>query len=107
MLVVVFRSRLRPGLVEADFAALGALGTRMHDLAIAMPGFVSYKDFASEDGEAVTIVEFASAETLLAWRDHPEHKEAQRLGRERFFLEYSIQVCDLVRGHRFEQTPGR
>ena len=57
MIVIVFRSRIREG---ADMPALEALAMRMHECASSMPGFVSYKDFASTDGEIVTIVEFES-----------------------------------------------
>jgi heme-degrading monooxygenase HmoA len=102
MIVIVFRSRVRAGLEEADFAILGALGARMYALATAMPGFLSYKDFTAGDGESVSIVEFESAEALLAWREHPEHKEAQRLARERYLAEYRIQVCSPMRSYRFD-----
>ena len=100
MVVTVFRSKLRPGV---DLAPLEPVGARMHELATAMPGFISYKDFAAPDGESVTIVEFESLETLAAWRNHPEHREAQRLGREQFFAEYQIHVCTPVRSYRFPQ----
>jgi len=95
MVVVVFRSRLRPG-VEQEVEALGA---RLFALASAMPGFMSYSDYASADGEGVTIVEFASHETLTAWREHPEHRQAQAVGRERLFSSYRITVCDAVRDY--------
>lgn len=89
MVVIVFRSRLREG-VEAEIAKVGM---RMYELASEMPGFRSYKDFVAEDGENVSIVEFESMEAVDAWREHPEHREAQRRGREEFFSEYRIQVC--------------
>jgi heme-degrading monooxygenase HmoA len=98
MIVIVFRARLRPGV---DLTALEALGARMYELASSMTGFISYKDFSAADGESVSIVEFESLEALAAWRDHPEHKEAQRLGRESYFSEYRIQVCSLVRSYGF------
>jgi heme-degrading monooxygenase HmoA len=98
MVVIVFRSRLRAG-IEQDITADGA---RMHELASAMPGFVSYKDFAAEDGENATIVEFDTLEHLAAWRDHPEHKAVQQRGRERYFSEYRIQVCTPVRAYDFK-----
>ena len=101
MIVVVFRTRLRQGLDEAAMRTLGGLGARMHQLATAMPGFISYKDFDASDGESVSIVEFESPETLLAWREHPEHKEVQRLGRERYFSSYSVQVCAPIRSYAF------
>jgi heme-degrading monooxygenase HmoA len=99
MVVTVFRSRLK---ADADLAALEALGGRMYEIASAMPGFLSYKDFNAGDGESVTIVEFADEPSLLAWRNQPDHIEAQRQGRTRFFAEYHIQVCSPLRDYRFE-----
>ena len=104
MIVIVFRSRPTP---DVDEAAVGALSQRMIEIASSMPGFVSYKDFAAEDGEFVTLVEFESHETLAAWRNHPEHLEAQRRGREEFFAEYTIQVCEPVRAYTFDVAAGR
>jgi heme-degrading monooxygenase HmoA len=95
MVVVVFRSRLKPG-VEKEIEALGA---RMYELASRMPGYVSYREYQAADGEAVAIVEFESAETLKAWREHPEHRAAQAAGRERFFSSYRIQVCKVERDY--------
>jgi len=104
MVVVVFRSRLRAG-VDKE---ISEVGQRMYALASSMPGFVSYKDFTAEDGETVAIVEFESLETLAAWREHPEHRIAQRQGRDRFFTEYRILVCTPVRDYAFSSggTPG-
>ncbi|HEU5295791.1 MAG TPA: antibiotic biosynthesis monooxygenase [Burkholderiaceae bacterium] len=104
MIVTVFRARVRAG---ADMAALGAVGERMYALATAMPGFVSYKDYAAADGESVTVVEFASEPELLAWRNHPEHRDAQERGRREFFAEYTIQVCRVERGYTFTEAAGR
>ena len=98
MVIVVFRSRLKPG-VEKDIEETDA---RMAELAAAMPGFVSYRQYASADGEGVAVVEFESHETLAAWRAHPEHREAQRLGKERWFAAYRITVCDAVRDYSFK-----
>lgn len=98
MIVIVFHNRIRQDIVEHE---LEELNKRMSQLACEMPGFISYKDFAAPDGEYVSIVEFESLETRAAWRNHPEHKEAQRLGRERYFTEYHIQVCTTVRNYRF------
>jgi heme-degrading monooxygenase HmoA len=104
MLVTVFRARVRP---DADMAALGALGERMYALATQMPGLVSYRDYTAADGESVTVVEFASEPELLAWRNHPEHRDAQERGRREFFSEYTIQVCRVDRAYRFTIADGR
>jgi heme-degrading monooxygenase HmoA len=97
MVVVVFRSRIKPG-YEQEMEALGA---RMYELASRMPGYVSYREYQAADGEGVAIVEFESAATLQAWREHPEHRAAQAAGRERFFSSYRIQVCTMQRDYAF------
>ncbi len=99
MIVVVFRARLRD---EVDLSALEPLGERMAELAAAMPGFISYKDYSAPDGENVTVVEFASEPELLAWRNHPEHVAAQERGRREFFAAYRIQTCRVEREYRFD-----
>ena len=99
MVLVVFRSRLRPE--NAD--EFQALAERMLELARSMPGFVSYKVYASDDGERASIIEFETAGQLRAWREHPEHREAQRLGRERFYSAYTLQVAEPERESRFER----
>lgn len=97
MIVTVFRARLRPEHAEEYHALAGDIAAQ----ADAMPGFVSRKVFTAEDGERVTIVEFATREAHDAWATHAPHRAAQQLGRERFYSEYRVQVCDLVRERRF------
>lgn len=96
--IIVFRSRLRE---DVDLVALDEAGTRMFELASAMPGFMSYKDFSAEDGEQTSIIEFADMESLLAWRNHPEHLAMQQRGREKFFASYEIHVCQPLRSYSF------
>jgi len=95
--VTVFRSRLRDG----DRAEFDALATRMHELAQGMPGFVEYKTFTAEDGERVSIIVFDSLDHQAAWRQHPEHAQAQRRGRDQFYATYELTVCEVVRQSRF------
>jgi heme-degrading monooxygenase HmoA len=93
MIVTVFRSRLRPEAV-ADYAPMAK---RMSELAKAMPGYIAHKGFVAEDGERLTFVEFESEESLRGWAIHPEHVEAKKAGRERFFTEYRVQICNVIR----------
>ena len=100
MIVTVFRSRLRPG-VRDEYVALV---NRMTELAATMPGYISHKGFFADDGERVTIVEFEHEEGMRAWRTNAEHRAAQKLAREKFYLEYSVQVCTLDRESKFKAT---
>ena len=100
MVVTVFRSRVKPGLQQDYIEWVG----RMSALAKTMPGYVSHKGFVAEDGERVTIVEFESEEAQRAWARHPEHVAAQKKGRQDFYLEYRIQVCQVQRENAFPKA---
>jgi heme-degrading monooxygenase HmoA len=100
--VIVFRSRLRPGVEEA----YGRRADEIYGLAEKMPGLLSAKDFTAEDGERVSIVEFDTEANLLAWRDHVEHRRAQAQGRETFYEGYSIQICKVERSATFDRQAG-
>ena len=100
MIMTIFRSRLR---LEHK-AVYYEMAAKMRELAEKMPGFISFKTFKTEDGERVSIIEFASEETLRAWREHPEHRRAQALGRTEFYAEYRIQVCRIERQYGFTRS---
>ncbi len=89
MIIALFRTKLR---ADADRAAYEKLGLRMYELASQMEGFVSLAEAQLPDGESLAIATFASPEALEAWRLYPEHVEAQRQGRERFFETYSVKL---------------
>jgi len=95
--VTVFRSRLRDE-HRAEYATRAA---EIAALAATMPGLVDVKEFAAPDGERVTLVTFADEAAQTAWREHAEHRIAQQQGRDRFYAEYSIQVCDTRRVSAF------
>jgi heme-degrading monooxygenase HmoA len=96
--VIVFRSRLRPG-VEAEY---GVRAETIYGIVSQMPGLLGSKDYLAEDGERVAVIEFDSAESLAAWREHPEHLKAQAEGRAKYYASYSIQICKVERGATFD-----
>jgi len=100
MVVVVFRSRVRPETAERYYAEV----ERLEAIARSMPGYISNKGYFAEDGERVSIHEWESAEALRAWRMHPEHVKLQKLGREEFYDEYTGYVCDEPRTLRFKRA---
>ena len=97
MVVVVFSIKLRPDLPETEYEETGA---RMGELASSMPGFLGM-DYAAVEGGELLVVRFDSHDALQAWHDHPEHVAAQKRGRECFFSDYRIEVCDEVRSYEF------
>jgi heme-degrading monooxygenase HmoA len=98
MVVVVFRITHRPDLPAEEYEETGS---RMVELVSSMQGFLGM-DYAEIEGGELLVARFESHEALAAWKNHPEHQEAQRLGRERYFANYRIDVCESVRSYEFE-----
>ena len=93
---VIFSSRRTPA-HDDEYAAMAA---RMDGLARQQPGFVeimSVRDPVTREG--VTVSFFADEASARAWKQHPDHLEAQRLGREQFYEEYRVWVADVTRSY--------
>jgi heme-degrading monooxygenase HmoA len=102
MFLNLFRNRKR---ADIDSAAYGADAVRMVELAQAQPGFVSYKHYQSEDGESISVSEWATAEAALAWRQNSEHLAVQAKGRAHYYESYTSFCCADPRVSRFERQP--
>ena len=96
-IVTVFRNRLHPDGVDE----YGPRAEEIEALARTMPGFVDAKTFEAADGERVTIATFADEESQRAWRENAEHRIAQQQGRDAFYAEYILQVCETLRARTF------
>jgi heme-degrading monooxygenase HmoA len=99
--ITVFRSRLRDDMPGRRY---GTLAAELEAKAEAMPGFVEFKEFVAADGERLALVTFDSAESEAAWRDDPDHRDAQHEGRESFYSDYDVAVCEVQQRHRWTQA---
>lgn len=99
MIVVLFRSRLTDHAGD-DYSGMAA---EMLQTAKTMPGFVDFKSFKADDGERISIVWWQDAETMSAWRTHARHLAAQKLGREKWYEYYKIEVAEVLRANAFER----
>jgi heme-degrading monooxygenase HmoA len=97
MIVVLFRSRLGPA-AGSDYSEMAA---EMLERAKTMPGFVEFKTFRHDDGERVSLVYWQDEETMKAWREDSRHRVAQRLGREKWYDAYRIEVAEIRRERTF------
>jgi len=102
MVIALFEFRLR---ADIDVAEWEETFERMVALASEMPGFISLDGYDAPDGMRLAVVRFASEGALEAWRDHPEHAEAQARGRDAFFDRYRVIVASpVIREYESERT---
>jgi heme-degrading monooxygenase HmoA len=95
--ITVFRSRLRDDVPDRYFDLAAELRAKAGEL----PGFVEHKVFVADDGERLTLVTFDTAEHEAVWRADADHRAAQQEGRDDFYDEYDVAVCELQRRHRW------
>ena len=98
MFLVVFRNRKR---ADIDYAAYEADAERMLALAQAQPGYLSFKSYASDDGEVIALSEWEDEAAARAWGRVAEHRATQQRGRSEFYEEYTLFACADPRIHRF------
>ena len=103
MFLVVFRNRKRTGV---DQAAYGAAAARMEELAMAQPGFLSFKSYVADDGEVIALSEWADEASARAWGRHVEHLPVQGQGRSEWYADYTLFACNNPRIHRFAHKDG-
>jgi heme-degrading monooxygenase HmoA len=98
MFLVVFRNRKR---ADIDQAAYDAEAERMEELARAQPGFLSFKSYASVDGEVIALSEWQDEASARAWGQVAEHRAAQQRGRSAYYESYTLFTCADPRIHHF------
>jgi len=101
--ISLFRFRMQD-LTPVQSEEYNSTAERLMKIASAMPGFISFRDYTGHDGEMLVVVEFASAEALAAWRNHPDHRKAQQRGRNDFYAEYEIANCAVMHKYGFKHT---
>lgn len=75
---------------------------RMEELARQQPGFLGIIGARGEDGVGITVSYWESLEAIRCWREHPEHREAQRLGRDVWYESFDLQICEVKSQRRFD-----
>src|SRR5262245_31615944 len=99
MLIVVFRARIRR--LDEQY---GKVAARMRELALTQFGCVAFHSTCEGDDE-IALSYWPDEESIKAWRAHPEHVEAQRLGREVWYDAYSVEVARIERSYQHGPSP--
>ena len=100
VVAVIFRST-RNGEDEAGYAAAAEA---MERLAATQPGYRGIDSARGPDGIGITVSYWADEAVALAWRDHPEHTSIRKLGRERWYDDYRIDVARVERGYAWRRA---
>ena len=81
---------------EAD-EGYGAMADRMVKLAAEQPGFLGVESV--RDGLGITVSYWESLEAIKHWKQNAEHKEAQRLGHEKWYASFKLRIAKVERDY--------
>lgn len=93
MFVVIFRARARA--LDAEYSAMAA---QMRELALTRFGCLDFTA-ATEGDQEIAVSYWPDEASIRAWKQHTDHLAAQRLGRERWYASYQVDVAELRRSY--------
>jgi len=96
-LVILFRSKLTAKAGD-DYQAMNA---EMETLVRQNPGFIDVKSYTGADGERLTVVWWRDEESLAQWKNQLRHREAQNIGRQKWYEYYDMDVATIIRSRSF------
>lgn len=97
---VIFASRRTDG--DSGYEAMAE---RMIDLAKAQPGYLGMESARAAGGFGITVSYWESLEAIAAWREHAEHKIAQRTGQRIWYSRFQIRIAKVERAYGSHETP--
>ncbi|MDX2499408.1 MAG: antibiotic biosynthesis monooxygenase, partial [Deltaproteobacteria bacterium] len=74
---------------------------KMVALASGQPGFLGVESVREQGGPGITVSYWKDKKSILDWKNHTAHRQAQRFGKEKWYRSYKIRVAkvDTDYGH--------
>ncbi len=73
------------------------MAERMVELAQRQSGFLGME--SARDGVGITVSYWRDLESIRNWKAELEHKEAQRLGREKWYSAFKTRIARVERDY--------
>lgn len=90
MIVVIFKATFAESDDEYFHTA-----ERLKELALTKYGC---EDFVSvtQGNEEIAISYWQTMQQIRDWKNDPEHRRAQILGREKWYKSFNVEICEIV-----------
>lgn len=75
------------------------MSSRMLNLASDQPGFLGIE--TARDKLGITVSYWSDLESIKSWKANLDHQEAQRLGKEKWYLEYKVRIAKVERDYEY------
>lgn len=104
MIAVIFEVEPAEGRRDAYLGLAGELRPMLDGI----DGFISIERFQSlaDPGRVLSLSFWRDEEAVTAWRNMPEHRQAQRAGRGGIFDRYRLRIAHVVRDYGLNERRG-
>lgn len=76
-----------------------SMAERMLELAKTQSGFLGFETARTEIGISVSY--WKDVESISLWKKNSEHLLAQKLGKEKWYSQFTIRICKVEREYSF------
>ncbi len=66
-------------------------------LAARQPGYLGFE--SARSGLGISVSYWSDLESIAQWKNVLEHREAQRLGREKWYASYRVRIAEVTRDY--------
>lgn len=99
MFVVIFRAKAHA--LDAEYSAMAA---QMRELALTRFGCLDFTA-VTEGEQEIALSYWPDEASIRAWKQHTDHLAAQKMGRERWYASYSVEIAEVTRCYRHPAAP--
>lgn len=86
---------------ERDEEGYGEMAKIIDTLAQQQPGFLRVESVRNEEGKGITVSYWESLEAIQAWKDNAKHLTAQQLGKDKWYTNYQVEICQIIKEYSF------
>lgn len=65
-----------------------------------LPGFLKIDSVADTEGRGISVSYWSSLEAIKKWKEEPLHLEAQKKGHSEWYLDYTVEICEILKSYR-------
>jgi heme-degrading monooxygenase HmoA len=85
--------------VDEDY---GDMAQKMLDLAAQQPGFLGAE--SAREALGITVSYWRDIDSIKNWKAVADHRQAQKLGRQKWYASYKIRVSKVERDYGFHDN---
>lgn len=74
---------------------------KMIELAQKQTGFLGAESVRDPNGLGITVSYWESIQSISSWKENIEHREAQNLGKEKWYRQFKVRICRVERDYAF------